>query len=146
MKRSRVLIISFLILLLAALLFFFGGAMSMVPGWHTVIYPPWYAWVLVVIMTLFFGTIGYWLYIKRISRLNRLLFIIYAAVTTVVYFFLKFPHLPLQFVPYGSETFDNTALTIVRLLPVANWVLISTQVLLVGYVAGIILINNRKRT
>lgn len=145
MKRSRILIISFLALLLVALFYFFGLLpMSMVPGWHTVIYPPYYPWLLIVILTLFFGTIGYWLYIKRISRLNRVLFIIYAVVTSLIYIFLKFPYLPLKFLQDEGEALFRTARNIVLLLPIANWVLIITQILFVAYV-GCVIMFRRKR-
>lgn len=146
MKSSRILIISFLVLLLVALYYFFGTPMSTVPGWHTVVYPPYYPWVLTGIMTLFFGTIGYWLYIKRISRLNRMLFIVYAVMTTLIYLFIKFPNLPLAFVKDNDESLTMGARAIVLLLPVANLALIVTQLLLVCYIGGIILLKNRKRT
>jgi hypothetical protein len=138
MKKAYFLI-AFLVLLLGAIIYFFGAAASIVPGWHTTIYPPWYSGILVIMLTLFFAAIGYWLYLKQISKLNWVLFVIYFLVTASTYFFIKFPFLFLKFQEHNQEEMFATARNIVLLLPAITWVLIITQVLLVGYVGYIVI-------
>ncbi|MCS3799256.1 hypothetical protein [Niastella sp. OAS944] len=142
MKKAYFLI-AFLIVLLIALIYFFGSAASVGPGWHTTVYPAYYSWVLVIIMTLFFAVIGYWLYLKTISKLNWILFIIYFLATTSTYFFIKFPAVLLKYRQYNQAMFEN-ARTIIQLLPIATWVLIITQILLVGYIAALVILRKKR--
>jgi len=144
MKKAY-LLIAFLVLLLAALVYFFGGATSVVPGWHTTIYPPYYSWLFIAIIMFFFAGIGYWLFIKKVSRLNWLLFIFYSLITTATYFFIKFPTVFITYEEDDQEKSLEAALTMVRLLPVANWVLIITQIVFVVYVSCLIIIQKKQR-
>ena len=142
-RKKYYFLIAFLAFLLIALIYFFGSAANVVPGWHTIIYPPYYTWVLIVIMTLFFGAIGYVLYIKQTSKTNWVLYIIYFLTTTSIYFFTKFPLVFLQYQQDDQEVLFN-ARTLVRLLPIANWVLIIIQILSVGYISCLILLHKKR--
>jgi hypothetical protein len=143
MKRAYFLI-AFLALLLIVFIYFLGGAASVVPGWHTTIYPAYYSWLFITIIILFFGGIGYWLHIKRVGRLNWLLYIIYCLVTTVTYFFIKFPAVFIKYQQYDQEKVFATARTIMQLLPVATWVLIITQILFIGYVGYLVMLFKKR--
>lgn len=145
MKKAYFLI-PILAVLLIAFVYFFGSAASVGPGWHTTIYPAYYSWMLVVIMTFFFAVIGYWLYLKRTSKLNWILFVIYFLITTSTYFFIKFPNVLLKYQQYNQEAMFENARTIIQLLPVATWVLIITQILFVGYIGALVILRKKTRT
>ena len=96
MTRPYIPFLAFLILLLLTIPFSLDFATSVVPGWHTTIYPPYFIWGLIVIIVLLLVTIGYWLLSKRTDKINRTLFLIHFALTIPTVIYLKFPSILLD--------------------------------------------------
>jgi hypothetical protein len=79
---------------LALLLFFlfpFDFATSVVPGWHTTIFPPHFFLWLVIIIFLFLSTIGYWFLAKRVGKINWMSFFVHLVLNIPSLIFIKFP-------------------------------------------------------
>lgn len=91
MTKPYIPFLAFLILLLLSLPFSFDFATSVVPGWHTTIFPPYFVWGFIVIIILLLASIGYWLLSKRTDKINRALFVIHFALTIPAIIYLKFP-------------------------------------------------------
>jgi len=91
MTRPYIPFLAFLILLLLTIPFSFDFATSVVPGWHTTIFPPYFIWGLIVVIVLLLVTIGYWLLSKRTDKINWTLFAIHFLLTIPTIIFLKFP-------------------------------------------------------
>ena len=77
MTRPYIPFLVFLVLLLLTIPFSFDFATSVVPGWHTTIYPPYFIWALILIVVLLLMKIGYWLLSKRFDKINWILFAIH---------------------------------------------------------------------
>ena len=61
MNRLFIPLLVILVLVLLAVAFSFDSSTLAVPGWHTTIYPPYFIWVIILILVLLFVSIGYWL-------------------------------------------------------------------------------------
>lgn len=83
--------LAFLLLLLLSIPFSFDFATSVVPGWHTTIYPPYLVWTLIVVIALLLAAIGYWVLSKRQDKINRTFYVIHIALTIPTVVYLKFP-------------------------------------------------------
>lgn len=78
----------FLVLLAPRLNFFVGDfATSVVPGWHTTIFPPQFILGLVITITLSFVTIGYWKLAKKTDQINTKIFLIHLLLTLPIIIF-----------------------------------------------------------
>jgi hypothetical protein len=96
MTRPYIPFLAFLILLVLTIPFSFDFATSVVPGWHTTIYPPYFIWGLIVLIVLLLVTIGYWLLSKGTDKTNWTLFAIHFALTIPTVIYLKFPSILLD--------------------------------------------------
>jgi hypothetical protein len=85
MPKQYIPFFTFLALLLF-ILFPFDFATSVVPGWHTTIFPPHFILWLVVIIFLFLSTIGYWFLAKRVGKINWMSFFVHLVLTIPFYF------------------------------------------------------------
>jgi hypothetical protein len=56
-------------------------ATSVIPGWHTTIYPPFFVWGIIKIMILFFVVFGYWKLYRVGYRINKFWFVIHLLLT-----------------------------------------------------------------
>jgi hypothetical protein len=96
MTRPYIPFLAFLILLLLTIPFSFDFAASVVPGWHTTIYPPYFIWGLIALSVSLLVTIGYWLLSKRTDKTSWILFAIHFALTIPTVIYLKFPSILLE--------------------------------------------------
>ncbi len=90
MKKSHIPFFAFLVLLII-MLFPFDFAVSVIPGWHTIILPPYFIWTCIIVIVLFIITIGYWYLSKRVDTINWILFAFHFILTIPTVIFLNFP-------------------------------------------------------
>jgi hypothetical protein len=133
MTRPYIPFLTFLILLVLTIPFSFDFATSVVPGWHTTIFPPYFIWILFVMVVLLLVTIGYWLLSKRTDKTNWTLFAIHFLLTISTVIYLKFPSifLDVQLTDQGELT--NALIFRMRLIPVAWALFIAGQILFLIY-------------
>lgn len=124
MTRPYIPFLAFLILLLLTIPFSFDFATSVVPGWHTTIFPPYFIWGLIVVIILLLVTIGYWLLSKRTDKINWTLFAIHFALTIPTVIYLKFPSILLDVKLTDQNELIKAIEFRIRLIPVA-WTLFS---------------------
>ena len=133
MGRPYIPFIAFLILLLLTMPFSFDFATSVVPGWHTTIFPPYFIWGLFVIIILLFVTIGYWLLFKRTDKTNWTLFAIHFALTIPTIIYLKFPSILLDVQSTDQREWIRAIDFRMKLIPVACILFIVGQILFLIY-------------
>lgn len=133
MTRPYIPFLAFLILLLLTIPFSFDFATSVVPSWHTTIYPPYFVWGLIVIVALLLVTIGYWLLSKRTDKINWTLFAIHFALTIPTVIFLKFPSILLNVQQANQEELLKAIEFRIKLIPVAWTLFITGQILFLVY-------------
>ena len=66
-------------------------ATSVVPGWHTTIFPPYFLINLVVSIIMILVTIAYWNMSRKMKKLNRTVFFIQLVLTIPAIFYISFP-------------------------------------------------------
>ena len=122
MKRPYIPFFAFLVLLLLTIPFSFDFAVSVVPGWHTTIFPPYFIWGLIVIIVLLLVTIGYWTLSKRADKINWTLFAFHFMLTIPTVISLKFPSIFLDIQQPNEEEIIKAISFRIKLIPVA-WTL-----------------------
>ena len=83
----------FIIYLLLTISFFplsSDYATSVVPGWHTTIFPPYFIWQFIVVFIILLVSIAYWKLSKKTSTINWIFFIIHFILTIPAIIYLKF--------------------------------------------------------
>ncbi len=138
MTRPYIPFLAFLILLLLTVPFSFDFATSVVPGWHTTIFPPYFIWGLVVIVVLLLVTIGYWLLSKRTDKTNWTLFAIHFVLTIPTTIYLKFPSILLDVQLTDQNKLMKAIHFRMKLIPIAWTLFIVGQILFVIYFIRII--------
>ena len=133
MTRLYFPLIAFLTLLLLTIPFSFDFATSVVPGWHTSIYPPYYIWTLAMVVVLLFVVIGYWLMSRRVDKTNWTLFILHLLLTIPTVIFIKFPSILLDVHEANRDEFIRSFLMRVKLIPWAEGIILVGQVLFLVY-------------
>jgi hypothetical protein len=133
MTRSYIPFLAFLILLLLTIPFSFDFATSVVPGWHTTIFPPYFTWGLIVMIVLLLVTIGYWLLSKRTDRINRILFAIHFALTIPIVIYLKSPSILLDIQLSNQQEMTKAIAFRMKLIPIAWILFIGGQILFLFY-------------
>src|SRR5829696_10121100 len=133
MTRPYIPFLAFLILLLLTIPFSFDFATSVVPGWHTTIFPPYFIWGLIVIIVLLLVTIGYWLLSKRVDKVNWTLFAFHFILTIPTVIFLKFPSFFFDVQQANQEEIIKAVSLQIKLIPVAWTLFIVGQLLFVIY-------------
>jgi hypothetical protein len=133
MAKPYILFLAFLILLLLTIPFSFDFATSVVPGWHTTIFPPHFIWGLIVLVVLLLVTIGYWLLSKRVDKTNWALFAIHFTLTIPTVIFLKFPTILLGGQLTNQEELIRAIEFRVKLIPIAWTLFIVGQILFLIY-------------
>jgi hypothetical protein len=133
MTRAYLPFIAFLALLLLTIPFSFDFATSVVPGWHTTIYPPYFIWTLALTAMLLFVVIGYWLISRRVDKANWTLFFFHLLLTIPTVVYMKYPSILLDV----HETNQNEAMRSlsfrVRLIPWADALFVVGQILFLIY-------------
>lgn len=133
MKRPYIPLFAFLILLLLTIPFSFDFATSVIPGWHTTIFPPYFIWGLIVVIVLLLVTIGYWLLSKRTYKISWTLFAIHFALTIPTIIYLKFPSILLDMQLTDQEKWIRAIEFRMRLIAVAWSLFIVGQILFLIY-------------
>jgi hypothetical protein len=133
MTRPYIPFLAFLILLLLTIPFSFDFATSVVPGWHTTIYPPYFVWELIVIIALLLVTIGYWLLTKQTDKINWTLFAIHFAFTIPTIIYLKFPSILLNVQMTNQDELIKAIEFRMKLIPVAWTLFIAAHILFLNY-------------
>lgn len=133
MTRPYIPFLAFLILLLLTIPFSFDFATSVVPGWHTTIFPPYFIWGLIVVIVLLLVTIGYWLLSKRTDKINWTLFAIHFLLTIPTVIFLKFPTILLDVQLTDQDKLIRAIEFRLKLIPIAWTLFIVGQILFLIY-------------
>jgi hypothetical protein len=133
MTKPYVPFFAFLVLLLLTIPFSFDFATSVLPGWHTTIFPPYFIWGLIIIIVLLLVTIGYWLLSKRVDKINWTLFAIHFLLTIPTVIFLKFPSIFLDVQQTDQEEIIKALSFRIKLIPVAWALFLVGQILFIIY-------------
>lgn len=133
MKKSYIPFLAFLVLLLLTIPFSCDFATSVVPGWHTTIFPPYFIWGVSVIIVLLLVTIGYWLLSNRVDKINWTLFAFHFILTIPTLIFLKFPSIYLGVEQTTQEEITKAISLQIKLIPVAWTLFIIGQAFFVIY-------------
>ena len=141
MTRPYVPFLAFLVLLLLTIPFSFDFATSVVPGWHTTIFPRYFIWGLITIVVLLLVTIGYWLLSKRVDKINWTLFAIHFLLTIPAVIYLKFPSIFLDIQRSNQEEMIRAVLFRIKLIPIAWTLFIVGQDLFIIYYVRTIKLN-----
>lgn len=133
MKRPYIPFLAFLVLLFLTIPFSFDFATSVVPGWHTTIFPPYFIWGLILIIVLLLVTIGYWLLSKRVDKINWTLFAFHFILTIPTVIFLKFPSIFLDVQQTNHEEIIKAISLRIKFIPLAWTLFIIGQTLFIIY-------------
>ena len=133
MTRPYLPFLAFLLLLLLTIPFSFDFATSVVPGWHTTIFPPYFIWELIVIIVMLFVTIGYWLLSNQTDKINWTLFTIHSILTIPTILYLKFPSILLDFQATNQNEWIRAIDYRMKLIPLAWILFIVGQILFIIY-------------
>jgi hypothetical protein len=134
MTRPYIPFFAFLLLLLLLTIpFSFDFATSVVPGWHTTVFPPFFVWTVILAIILLFVTIGYWLLSSRVDKMNWILFAIHFMLTVPTVIFIKFPSILLDVQETNQEELLQALSLRITLIPVAWTLFIIGQILFVIY-------------
>jgi hypothetical protein len=133
MKRPYITFLAFLALLLLTIPFSFDFANSVVPGWHTTIFPPYFIWGFIVIIVLLLVTIGYSLLSKPVDKISWTLFAFHFILTIPTVIFLRFPSIFLDHQQTNQEELVKAISFRMKLIPVAWILFIVGQALFVIY-------------
>jgi hypothetical protein len=134
MNRLFIPLLVILVLVLLAVAFSFDSSTLAVPGWHTTIYPPYFIWVIILILVLLFVSIGYWLSTNRADKINWILFALHFTITIPTAAFIVFPSIFLNVQQGDQEEIIKAVIFRMKLIPVAWTLFIIGQVLFVIYV------------
>ena len=135
MRRPYIPFFAFFALLLLTIPFSFDFATSVVPGWHTTVFPPYFIWCLVLIIILLLTTIGYWLLRKRVDKINWTLFAIHFILTIPSVIYIKFPAIFLDIQQTNREEVIKAISLRMKLIPFVWALFIGGQALFIIYFA-----------
>ena len=90
MKIEKLPFIVFLLLTISFFPMSLDYAVSIVPGWHTAIFPPYFICQSLVVLAMMLVSIAYWKLSKKPDRINWTFFIIHFILTIPVIIYLKF--------------------------------------------------------
>ena len=133
MTRPYIPFFAFLVLLLLTIPFSFDFATSVVPGWHTTIFPPYFIWGSILIIILLLVTIAYWLLSKRVDKISWTLFAIHFLLTIPTIIFLKFPSILLDVQQTNQEEMLKALSLRIKLIPTAWLLFVVGQILFLAY-------------
>lgn len=133
MKRPYIPVGAFLVLLFLTISFPFDFATSGVPGWHTTIFPPYFVWGLAVTIVLLFVTIGYWLLVKRVDKINWTLFVFHFVLTVPTVMFINFPSIFVDIQQIYEDESIKEIYFRMKLIPFAWTLFIVGQILFIIY-------------
>ena len=133
LNKPYIPFIVFLILLLLEFPFLFNLDTSVVPGWHTIIYPPNYIVPNILRIVLLFFLIAYWLALKRADKITWGLFLLHLLLTILTIIFIIFPSLFLNVKNVDQEVVYKEISFRIKLIPWARVLFISGQIVFLIY-------------
>jgi uncharacterized membrane protein (DUF485 family) len=133
MSRPYIPILAFLLLLLLTIPFSFDFETSVIPGWHTTIYPPYFIGGLFASIVLLLATIGYWLLSKQTDKINWILFSIHLALTIPAIIFIRFPTILINGQVTSQDELIKTIQFQIKMIPIAWTIFIIGQILFLIY-------------
>jgi hypothetical protein len=125
MKRKYIPFISFFILLLLSISIEQDVAISLVPGWHMRVFPPYFIATIILVLV----TAGYWFLIKRLQKINWVFFLIHLMTTipTVVFIRVLYVYVFLLWLDNGEDPMDQLVF-LNKLIPLAFVLFLAGQV------------------
>ena len=138
MRRPYFPFLAIIVLLLLTSPFAFDFATSVVPGWHTTIFPPYFIWESIVVFVLILVTIGYWFLSKRVNKINWTLFAIHFMLTIPTVILLKFPSMLLDVQQTNQEELAKALSMQAKIISMAWGLFIVGQILFFIYYIRII--------
>lgn len=140
MKKWPIPLLAFFILLILNYPFL-PYANSVIPGWHTTIYPPYFVAGAVVLIILMLVIIGYWLLLKRVDKVNWTLFVLHLLFTIPTVIYLKYPMMFFDFEHSSPEDIAKETVTRFQLITI-SWVLFAIgQLVFIVYFLRTMLTN-----
>jgi len=91
MTKPHLPFLVFFALLMLTIPCTFDVSTSVVPGWHTTIYPPFFIGGIAIAFVLLLVTIGYWQLSKQVQKFNLTIFAIHFILTIPTIINIKFP-------------------------------------------------------
>jgi len=88
-------------------------ATSVVPGWHTTIFPPYFIWQSIVLLIILLVSIAYWKLSTKTGIINWIFFIFHFILTIPAIIYLK----------YGLMIFNSVTISKDELLIIISFVL-----------------------
>ncbi|WP_148089204.1 hypothetical protein [Taibaiella sp. KBW10] len=140
MTRPYIPFFAFLVLLLSSISLSTDFATSVVPGWHTTVFSPYFLGKSTIIITLLLVTIGYFFLSKRTANISRIIFFIHLILTIPFILFLKFPSIFLGISHANPEKMGEALSLRITLMFLAGVLFIAGQVtFLVYFIRNIII-------
>lgn len=91
MNKTYIPFLTFLGILLMLIPQVFHESTTVIPGWHTTIYNPYYFAGTLVFLFIFFNTLGYLILPKRVAKINRVVVIIHLLCTIPLIYYMLHP-------------------------------------------------------
>jgi len=131
MRTAYIPFFAFLALLVMTIPIPFNISTSVVPGWHTTIFPPAFIWGLAVMIVLLLATIGYWLLSIRADKINWTLFALHVLLTLPI---LILPEFPFLYTQQANEVELIKAISLqIKLTAVLRTLFVFGQILFIIY-------------
>lgn len=118
------------IALISTIEFICGFAVSVVPGWHTVIVPPFMIFSIILLSWLYLLSIGYFVLERKNRQPNQRMFIIHLALTLLFFFYSN-----------GDNSFYNTPKGFLSFMVPLGLFLIGQLIFIIIFVRNIIQSN-----
>lgn len=122
MKGNYIPFLAFLSLILLTAFSSFNGATSVIPGWHTTIFPPYFILSVVLICALLLATVGYWLLARRVDKISWVLFCAHFILTMPAFVFLTYPTVFMDMDQQNQTSIFSEISFRLKLIPLA-WIL-----------------------
>lgn len=90
MRIQQLPFLVYLLLTISLFPFSLDYAVSVVPGWHTTVFPPYFIWQSIVVLVMLLVSIAYWKLSKISDSINWTFFIIHFILTIPAIIYLKF--------------------------------------------------------
>ncbi len=133
MKQPYIPLIAFAALLLLTTRISFDFATSVVPGWHTTIYPPYFLASAIIFISILFSVIAYWLLLKKNAKISWAIFFIHLVLTIQVVIINRFPNLFLDIQNIEKKKIIGQLSLLSDLIMLSYFLFIAGQFLFVVY-------------
>ena len=133
MKKNFLPVLAFLVILVFTFLFSFHFGASVIPGWHSTLYPPYLKWMNLLVITLMLGIIRYWLLQKQADKISWGLFALHFLLTIPTVLFLQNPTILLNEPSAKPEELFKQISERLNLIPLGWTLFIIGQLIFVIY-------------